>query len=96
MPIIAVATAMIFGTAVRYAVRDGNPVAARTALILSIAGVATTVVFYLGLNAVLATAATCCALAARRATGRWSSVSVVALALPGAAVGLAIVLAIYG
>jgi len=97
LPIIAIATAVIFGTAVRYALRDGSGSrAARTALILSVAGVATTVVFYLGLNAVLAAAATCCALAARRAAGRWSSVAVVSLALSAAAVGLAIVLAIYG
>jgi hypothetical protein len=97
LPIIAIATAVIFGTAVRYALRDGSGSrAARTALILAVAGVATTVVFYLGLNAVLAAAATCCALAARRAAGRWSSVAVVSLALSAAAVGLAIVLAIYG
>jgi len=88
---------VIFGVVVRYALRDPSGArAARTALILSLAGVATTVVFYLGFNAVLAGAATCCALAARRGAGRLTSVSAVALALSAAAVGLAVVLAIYG
>jgi hypothetical protein len=97
LPIIAVATAVIFGVVVRYALHDTSGArAARTALILSLAGVATTVVFYLGLNAVLAAAATCCALAARRHTGRLNGVAAVALALSAAAVGLAIALAIYG
>jgi hypothetical protein len=54
------------------------------------------VVFYLGLNAVLAAAATYCALVAQRITGRLSGVAKVALALSATAVGLAVVLAIYG
>jgi hypothetical protein len=75
LPIIGVATAVIFGVVVRYALRDPSGArAARTALILSFAGVATTVVFYLGLDAVLAGAATCCALAARRGASRLTSV----------------------
>ena len=97
LPIIAVATAVIFGVVVRYALHDiSGGRTARTGLILSLAAVATTVVFYLGLNAVLAAAATCCVLAVRRHTGRLSSMSAVTLALSAAAVGLAIVLAIYG
>jgi hypothetical protein len=97
LPIIGVATAVIFGVVVRYALRDPRGArAARTALILSFAGVATTVVFYLGFNAVLAGAATCCALAARRGAARLNSFSAVALALSAAAVLLAVALAIYG
>jgi hypothetical protein len=88
---------VIFGVVVRYALRDPSSArAARTTLLLSLAEVATTVVFYLGFNAVLAGAATCCALAARRGAGRLTSVSAVALALSAAAVVLAVVLAIYG
>ena len=87
---------VIFGVVVRYALHDSSGVrTARTGLTLALAAVATTVV-YLGLNAVLAAAATCCVLAARRYTGRLSSMSAVTLALSIAAVGLAIVLAIYG
>ena len=95
LPIIAVATVLVFAVVVRRALRrrDAEPVA-RTALVLSLLAVASVAIVYLGLTAVLAAGALCTALAARQRTGRWTVVPGVAVALSAAAVTLAAVFAI--
>ena len=58
--------------------------------------VASTVFANFGLNAVLASGAVCCALAARQRAGRWSAVPGVAVAVSVTAVALAAVFALFG
>jgi hypothetical protein len=95
LPIIAVATVLVFTVFVRRALRQHDPGAtARTALVLALVAVATIVVFFSGLPSVLAAGALCTALAVREREGRWTTVPGVAVALSAVAVALAVVLAI--
>jgi hypothetical protein len=97
LPIIAITTVLVFAVFVRRALRrPGAEPPARTALVLSLLAVASIVIAYLGLNCVLAAAALCTALAARRRAGRWTAALGVAVALSAVAVGLAVVFAIIG
>jgi hypothetical protein len=68
----------------------------RTALVLAMLAVASIAVFYLGLDAVLASGAVCTALAANRRAGRWTTATRVAMALSAAAIILATFFAITG
>lgn len=97
MAIIVAATVLVFVVFVRRALRsDGAQPAARTGLVLAVLAVATTVVFFLGLDVVLASGAVCTAFAANQRTGRWTPVTGVAVALAAAAITLAVVFAITG
>jgi len=95
LPVIAVATVLVFAVFVRRALRQHDPAAiARTSLVLSLLAVAAIVVFFSGLPSVLAAGALCTALAARERAGGWTAVPGVAVALSAVAVALAVVLAI--
>lgn len=95
--ILIATTVLVFGVFVRRALaRDGAQSAARTARVLAVLAVATTVVYYLGFDAVLASGAICTALEARSRTGRWTALTGVAIALSVAAITFAVVFAITG
>ena len=97
LPIIAVATVLVFAVFVRRGLRHRDPAAiARTSLVLAMLAVATIVVFFSGLPSVLAAGALCTAVAARTRAGGWTAVPGVAVALSAVAVALAAVLAITG
>lgn len=91
--IIAVATALIFGLAVRTA-RRGNP--STRALVMALLAVPTVIVAWSGLPPVLAAGATACALAARESRGRFSGQDKVSLALVVVAMAGAITFALAG
>jgi RsiW-degrading membrane proteinase PrsW (M82 family) len=95
--VIVAATVLVYAVFVRRALRhDGARPAARTALVLAVLAVATTVLYNFGFDAVLASAAICTALAANHRAGRWTAITGVAMALSAAAVILAILFAITG
>jgi hypothetical protein len=97
VPIIVVATALVFGLVVPRALRSDDPQApARAALVLSLLGVATVLVANFGFPAVLAAAALCTATASRRRTGRWTGVAGVAVVLSAVALAGALFFAIVG
>ena len=97
LAIIGAATAVVYAVFVRRALHsDGARTATRTALVLAMFAVATIVVFYLGLDVVLASAAVCTALAAIHRAGRWTTATRVAMALSAAAIVLATFFAITG
>lgn len=97
LAIIGAATVLVYAVFVRRALHSaGARTATRTALVLAILAVATTVVFYLGLDAVLASGAACTALTANHRAGRWTPTTRVAVALSAAAIVLATFFAITG
>jgi hypothetical protein len=97
VPIIIVATALVFGLVVSRVLRSDDPEAgARAALVLSLVGLATVIVANFGFPAVLAAGALCAATAARRRTGRWTGVGGVAVVLSVVAVAGATLFAIVG
>ena len=96
-PIILITTAIVFGLVVPRVLRSTDPeTPARAALVLALVGLATNVVFYLGLTAVLTAAALCTALASRQRAGRWTGVAGVAVALSVVTLIAALVLSILG
>ncbi len=95
LPIIGVATSLVFAVIVRRALRrQGAEPVSRTALVLALLAVASVVISNFGLNTVLAAGAACTALAAKRRAGRWTAVPGVAVTLSAAAIVLAIVYAL--
>ena len=97
LAIIVAATVLVYAVFVRRALHsDGARTVTRTALVLAMLAVATIIVFYLGLDAVLASGAVCTALAANNRAGRWTTATVVAMALSAAAILLATFFAITG
>ena len=97
LAIIVAATVLVYAVFVRRALHsDGARTATRTAVVLAMLAVATFVVFYLGLPAVLASGAVCTALAANHRAGRWTTATRVAMTLSAAAVVLATFIAITG
>lgn len=97
VPIIVVATALVFGLVVPRVLRSDDVEApARAALVLSLLGVATVPVASFGFPAVLAAAALCTATATRRRTGRWTGVASVAVVLSIVAIAGALFFAIVG
>ena len=96
-PIILITTAIVFGLVVPRVLRSGDPeTPARAALVLALVGLATNVVFYLGMTAVLTAAALCTALASRQRSGRWTGVAGVAVALSLVTLMAAVALSILG
>jgi hypothetical protein len=97
VPIIVVATALVFGLVVPRVLRSEHPeTPGRAALVLSLIELATVVIANFGFPAVLAAAAVCTATATRRRTGQWTGPAAVALVLSAISVSLALVLAIVG
>lgn len=97
LPIIGVATVLVFAVFVRRALRyeEADPVS-RTALVLALLAVASVVISNFGMNTVLAAGAACTALAAKQSVGRLTAVSGVAATLAAAAIALAVVYALIG
>jgi hypothetical protein len=97
LAIIVAATVLVYAVFVRRALHsDGARAATRTASVLAMLAVATIIVFYLGLDVVLASGAVCTALAANHRAGRWTTATRVAVALSAAAIFLATFFAITG
>jgi hypothetical protein len=97
VPIIVVATALVFGLVVPRVLRSEHPeTPGRAALVLSLIELATVVIANLGFPAVLAAAAVCTASATRRRIGLWTGPAVVAVVLSAVSVVLALVLALFG
>jgi hypothetical protein len=97
VPIILAVTALVFGLAVVRALGSDDPeTPARTALVLSLIGLATVAVAYYGTPAVLAAAAVCTATDTRRRTGRWTGPGAVAVVVSAVDVALALTFALLG
>jgi len=96
VPIIVIATAVVFGLVVPRVRRSDTDAPARAALVLSLVGLATVLVANFGLPAVLAAAALCTATDARRRTGRWTGLPGAAAVVSAVAVAGACFFAIVG
>ena len=91
--IIAVAAAVVYGLVVRTAA-TGNP--GRRALILSVVGFLSNVVFWAGLPMVIASAAVACAFIEKDKLGSMSTPSKVSLVVVALTTVAAVQLAIFG
>jgi hypothetical protein len=97
VPIILVATALVFGLAVAPVLRSEDAdTPTHAALILALVGLGTIAVANFGLPAVFAAAALCTATASRRRAGGWTAATGVAVVLSALAVAAAVALAIVG
>jgi hypothetical protein len=95
--IILAATVLVYAVFVRRALQqEGARSATRTALVLAVLAVATTILYNFGFDAVLASGAVCTAIAANQRAGRWTATTSVAIALSAAAIILATLFAITG